>query len=115
MWSVLYHPEAEPELDELPVQERVAVLHAAEKLAALGPDLRYPHQSEVRDGDGLRELRPRAGRSPWRAFYRRLGKAFVIAAIGPEAEVDKRGFRRAVMLANKRLSEIEQEVTNGET
>lgn len=83
--------------------------HAVGKLAALGPDLRYPHQSEVRGEGGLRELRPRAGRSPWRASYGRLGKAFVIAAVGPEADVGKRGFQRAVRLANKRLLEIEQE------
>src|SRR5260370_36775232 len=96
MWSVLYHPEAEPELDELPVQERVAVLHAAEKLAALGPDLRYPHQSEVRDGDGLRELRPRAGRSRWRAFYQQHGETHLIAATARQAEGAKRGLLPAV-------------------
>ena len=44
MWSVLYHPEAEPELDDLPVQEWVALLHALEKLAALGPELGYKLQ-----------------------------------------------------------------------
>ena len=109
MWPVRYHPEAERELDGLPLDERVAVLHAVDKLAALGPALRYPHQSEVRGGGGLRELRPRAGRSPWRAFYRRVESAYVIGAIGSEAQVDKRGFARAVKAANSRLSEIEQE------
>ena len=114
MWRVLYHPEAEDELDRLPVPERVAVLHAVDKLAALGPDLHYPHQGEVRGGGGLRELRPRAGRSPWRAFYRQFGKAFVIGAVGPEAQVDNRGFSRAVRLANERLSEIKREGAHGE-
>ena len=85
-----------------------------DKLAALGPGLRYPHQSEVRGGGGLRELRPRAGRSPWRAFYRQVGRAFVIGAVGPEAQVDNRGFRRAVGVANERLSDIKREGAQGE-
>lgn len=52
-----------------------------------------------------RELRPRAGRSPWRAFYARVGERFVIAAIGPEAESNPRSFEQAVALAARRLEE----------
>ena len=78
-----------------------------EKLEALGPGLGYPHSSAVRDADRLRELRPRAGRSPWRGFYRRFGDVFVLAAVGPEAEADPRGFKRAVLTAEERLSEVE--------
>ena len=37
----------------------------------------------------------------------RLGEAFVIAAIGPEANVDPRGFKRALRAATTRLDEIE--------
>src|SRR5436305_2552022 len=107
--SVYLHPEAVKELDQLPATERVAILNAVEKLRALGPALGYPHSSAVRDADRLRELRPRAGRSPWRAFYRQVGKAFVVAAIGPEAEVDPRGFKRAVAVAESRLSEVEED------
>jgi hypothetical protein len=114
VFRVLYHPEAEAELDRLPAPERVAVLHAVDKLAALGLGLRYPRQSEVRGSGGLRELRPRAGRSPWRAFYRQFGRAFVIGAVGPEAQVDNRGFRRAVGVANERLSDIKREGAQGE-
>ena len=49
------------------------------------------------------ELRPRAGRSKWRAFYRQVGAAMVIAAIGPEATVDA----RAVKVAQQRLNDLE--------
>ena len=105
-WTVSLHPLAEAELQRLPAAERVAVLNAAQKLEALGPDLGYPHSSAVRDADRLRELRPRAGRSPWRGFYRRLGDVFVLAAVGPEAEVDPRGFKRAVVAAEERLEEV---------
>lgn len=105
---MVFHPEAEAELDALPTKERVAVMHAVEKLAAVGPALPFPHQSKVKGAEGLRELRPRGGRSQWRALYGRVGDAFVIAAVGPEALVNPRGFRRAVIAATKRLDEVEE-------
>lgn len=108
MWSVVFHPKAENELDAVPIKERVAILHAVEKLGAVGPALPFPHQSSVKGAEGLRELRPRGGRSRWRALYGRVGDAFVIIAIAPEALVDPRGFRRAVAAALKRVDEIEK-------
>lgn len=108
MWTVVFHPVAEKELGGLPAADRAAVLHAAAKLAALGPSLPYPHQSDVRGGRGLRELRPRAGRSRVRALYGRLGDAFVIVAVAPEALVDRRRFDRAVGVAAQRLAEVEE-------
>jgi len=60
---------------------------AFEKLETFGDRLPYPHQSAVRGAAPIRELRPRAGRSPWRGFYARAGEDFVLLAIGPEAEV----------------------------
>lgn len=109
MWQVVYHPDAVAERGQLPRQERVAIENAVEKLKAIGPRLPFPHQSNVEGTGGLRELRPRAGRSPWRAFYRRIGDVFVIGAVGPEAEVDKRGFNRAVAAAQERLDEVTSE------
>ncbi|MFL6127710.1 MAG: type II toxin-antitoxin system RelE/ParE family toxin [Mycobacteriales bacterium] len=108
VWTVVFHPSAEKELGALPASDRVAVLHAVEKLAALGPTLPHPHQSDVRGGQGLRELRPRAGRSRIRPLYGRVGDAFVIVAIGPEALVDRRGLDRAVRVARQRLAEVEE-------
>lgn len=107
MWEIRYLKEATGERNGMPATERVALDHAADKLAAFGPQLPFPHQSMVRQGNGLRELRPRAGRRPWRAFYRRVADIFVIAAIGPEAEADRRGFARAVANAVTRLQEVE--------
>ena len=80
MWDVVYLPEAESERLMLPTVERNALIHAVEKLETFGPQLGYPHTSAVQGFAGLRELRPRAGRSPWRALYRRVGEVFVIAA-----------------------------------
>lgn len=81
--------------------------HAMEKLEALGPHLPYPHSSDVRGANSLRELRPRAGRSPWRALYRRIGDEMVIGAIGPEAQAHPAGFNRAVQNALQRLDDFE--------
>jgi len=85
------------------------MLNAVEKLEAAGPTLPFPHQSGVQGVEKLRELRPRAGRSPWRGFYRRIGDMFVVAAVGPEAESDRRGFDRATGDAVSRLENIQAE------
>jgi hypothetical protein len=53
-------------------KEKVAMLHAVQKLEAAGPRLGKPHSGAVQGdvGQGLRELRPGAGRSRWRPIYR---------------------------------------------
>jgi len=109
VWEVVYHPEAEVERSEIPPKERVAIANVEEKLGVLGPGLPFPHQSSVQGGEGLRELRPRAGRSVWRPLYCRIGDVFVVLAIGPEAQSDRRRFNRAVSAATKRLREIKRE------
>jgi hypothetical protein len=78
------------------------------KLGVYGPQLGYPHTG-VRHADRLRELRPRAGRSAWRALYRQVGEVFVVAAVGPEAQSDPRGFERAVRRALQRLADLEED------
>lgn len=74
-------------------------------------DRRYPnpHSSHVEGSDDLRELRPLAGKSPWRPLYRQVGAPFVIAAIGPEAKKNKRGFDKACQSALDRLAKLEQD------
>jgi hypothetical protein len=93
----------------VPAAERLAVDNAVAKLEALGPDLPYPHSSSVQGAGGLRELRPRGGRSPARPLYARVGGTFVVAAVGPEAQHDPRGFRRACQAAAERLAEVEED------
>jgi hypothetical protein len=96
------------ELRGLPVAERGAVMNAIAKLEAFGDQLGWPHTSQVKGSRaGIRELRPRAGRSPWRVLYRRVADAMVMLAVGPEAQHDQRGFDRAVRHAEERLKEIE--------
>jgi hypothetical protein len=107
----MWHPDAAAERDaSWPAHEKVAMLHAAQKLEAVGPRLGHPHSSAVRGerGQGFRELRPRAGRSRWRPIYRRVNPStFVILAIGPEAEIDSRSYDTAVARAAERFAQLE--------
>ena len=105
----MYHPEAEREVLALPTGEYAAMRNALEKLVLFGDRLGFPHTSQVKGARSLRELRPRAGRSPWRAFYRRVGDRIVIGSIGPEAHVDTAAFRRALRVAEERIDAVERE------
>lgn len=101
--KVDYVVAAVHELHELPVNEQTAMANAFEKLQLYGDRLAYPHSSQVQ-GTTLRELRPRAGRSPWRALYQRVGDTTLVAAIIPEAQHDPRKFRRGVVNATDRIA-----------
>jgi len=111
-WEVAWHPKALDEKNAIEdVAERVAIVHVIEKLQVDGPALRSPHQSAVmgEEGSGLRELRPRRGRSRWRPIYRRMEEGlFAVFAVGPEAEIDKAGYAKAVRLARQRLKRLEK-------
>jgi hypothetical protein len=109
-WPVRFHADVDEDLRGLPLREKQAMANAVEKLELLGPMLLFPHTSAVRGVDRLRELRLRAGNSPWRALYRRVGAAFVVAAVAPEAVVDRRAFERACAAAIRRLAETEKGV-----
>jgi hypothetical protein len=100
--------EAQDEFASLPAAERQAAQRAMRKLGDSGIRSGFPHTSAVRDADRLRELRPRAGRSRWRVFYRQVGTVIWVGAIGPEANVDRLGFARAVRAAERRLQRLEE-------
>jgi hypothetical protein len=109
VWTVVYLPEAEAERDELPGKDRMAMYNAVKKLEALGPDLPFPHSSQVKGSPRLRELRPRGGHCAWRALYRRAGDRLVIAAIAPDGAKDRAAFSRGCDRAQDRLAKLEGE------
>lgn len=106
--EVQFLDEAEAELLDIPVREQTAISNVVEKLLVNSSQLGWPHSSEVKGADKLRELRPRQGRSPWRPLYRRIGPVFWIAAIAPEAEVDRHEFNRKCRAAEQRLTTIQE-------
>ena len=84
-----------------------AVLNARRMLYERGSALGYPHTSAVRGSKiGLRELRPRAGRSRYRVLYRRYGDSLVLLALAREALTDPRDFARAIVAAETRAHDI---------
>lgn len=107
---VRFAHEARREFQALPLAEKEAMRNAIGKLEQAGEELAFPHSSRVRGADDLRELRPRAGRSAWRGFYRRIRGEIVIGAFGPEAQADPPGFAQAVNAAVERLDREELRV-----
>lgn len=108
LWLVKWHREAIEErraIDD--TAERVAIIRVIDKLEVEGPSLPFPHQSAVKGQVGLRELRPRRGRSRWRPIYRRLGReVFIVLSVGPEAGVDRLGYLRSIRFAKRRLNSL---------
>ena len=111
-WQVNWHAEAMLELKALmDMREARAIADAIAKLQVEGPMLGWPHSSAVRGplGRGLRELRPRAGRSRWRPIYERTGaNHLTVLSIAPEAVIDPRGFRQGIQRASARRDEGRQ-------
>ena len=58
------------------------MLNAIGKLRELGGRLSSPHMKPLQGAaaGGLCELRPRQGRSDWRAVYRRFGSTYVLGS-----------------------------------
>jgi hypothetical protein len=97
---VRWLPEAEAEREQArPAREIGAMWNVIEKLMSEGATLPFPHASGIPGSrlEGLRELRPRAGRSRWRPLYIQVDRTeSLILAVAPEAQIDKRGFRVSV-------------------
>ncbi|MCX6020278.1 MAG: type II toxin-antitoxin system RelE/ParE family toxin [Chloroflexi bacterium] len=106
MVAVDYLPEAQDEFNQMSYREKSSLIQVAMKLELNGNQLSFPHSSQVKGVSNLRELRPTGGRSRVRAFYRQVGDRFVIAAIGPEANIDPAGFSRVVNAALRRLDAL---------
>ena len=111
VFEVLWYPEAVHERDDIEdAGERVAIMTAEEKLKQLGRYLPAPHSRAVegKEGRGLREPRPRGGKSRWRPLYRQIGpENFVILAVAPEVQTDQAGYSRTVRHALERFAELE--------
>jgi hypothetical protein len=96
---VVYDPDAYREYAEVAdKKERFSIQTAVAKLRAVGTNLPYPHSSAVKgSSEGVRELRPRAGNSPYRPLYRRFGDSLIVLAIA-----HKDNFAAQVAIADQR-------------
>lgn len=82
---VIYDPDAVNELVILVKSKEAhrSLMNAVLKLRELGEWLEPPHMKPLQGpaASGLRELRPKQGRSDWRAIYRRASSIYVILAV----------------------------------
>jgi hypothetical protein len=91
-YTVIYDVDAVSEL-VIAVKSKDAnrsIVNAVLKLCEMGERLEPPHMKPLRGtaASGLRELRPKQGRSDWRAIYRRAGSIYVILAVGRHANFE---------------------------
>src|SRR3954454_12936489 len=71
---VMWDADAAAELASLTSkEEKKALFNVIDKLRQLGERLVPPHMKPLKGGSGLRELRPRQGRTHVRAIYVRAG------------------------------------------
>ncbi len=102
--TVVYDPDAVAELATAvkAKEDRAAIFNAVDKLRQLGEDLVPPHMKPLKGpgASGLRELRPRQGRSDWRPIYTRRADVYVILAIDRHAN-----FAALVGRAQQRLAQ----------
>ena len=86
-------------------EERKAIFNAVDKLRQLGEQLAPPHMKPLKglQAGGLRELRPRQGRSDWRALYVRRSWGYVILAIDRHDN-----FEASVARAQRRAAQYDE-------
>ena len=86
-YTVIYDPNAVGELVNAVKSKDAhrAIFNAVMKLSELGDHLEPPHMKPLQGATGLRELRPKQGRSDWRVIYRRSGSLYVILAVDRHA------------------------------
>lgn len=111
---VEFHHAARAEFNAIPSEnEKEAMREVIRKQEAQDGELGAPHARAIVGSRGLWELRPRAGRSRWRAMYRRVGHRMLVGAFGPEARIDRPGFDQAVRRAEARIAEYERRERRG--
>ena len=71
MWGVLFHPEFEPEFDELPKNVRLEALAQAALLEEFGPQLGRPRVDTLKGSQyaNMKELRFEAADGVWRLAF----------------------------------------------
>jgi phage-related protein len=100
---VMWDADAAVELASLTSkEEKKALFNVIDKLRQLGERLVPPHMKPLKGGSGLRELRPRQGRTHVRAIYVRAGDQYVILSLC--LKPDKADWEVALAAARDRSS-----------
>jgi hypothetical protein len=113
IWSNPGFERERSDLRALEPREATAITHAITKLRVEGTRLGFPWTSAVRQSPlpGLRELRPRGGRSRHRVLYQQVSGGFELLAIAREAQSNRRAFNAAIQRAATRAVDANGRLT----
>jgi len=109
MIQVIVTDEFEAWYDRLSVPEQASLDVVVEMLIGAGVALPYPFSSSIRGSThGLRELRPKRGRSPLRVFYAfdPLREAVLLFGGNKNEELYTRGVEKAEKIWSQYLADF---------
>lgn len=114
-WDVEGTDDFEAWFDDLTEDERESVIKVVDRLQAWGPNLGFPHSSDVRSSrhSNMRELRIQHAGRPYRVLYAFDPRRTAILLLGGDKTGDSRWYERNVPIADDRydvyLRELEEE------
>lgn len=100
-WDIEYTDEFAEWWDELGAKEQVSVSASVDLLGLFGPDLGFPHTSDIKGSrhGNLRELRVRHAGRPYRVLYAFDPRRCAVLLIGGDKASDSRWYEVHVPLA----------------
>lgn len=99
-WTVEFHPEFEPEFDELPEPVQDELLAQLKLLAQFGPALRRPRVDTLKGAKhaNMKELRSDADNGVWRvAFAFDPNRTGILLVAGDKSGVSEKAFYKQLI------------------
>ena len=112
-WEIEVTHEFEEWWDNLDEDEQESVTASVTLLEQLGPNLPFPHSSEIKTSKygGMRELRIQHAGRPYRVFYIFDPRRVAISLLGAiKADNDSRFYREYVPIADKICEQCLKEI-----
>ena len=106
-WSVLFHPDFDPEFDALPLGVQDELYALLLLLKARGPALGRPHVDTMKGSvlRHLKELRVQVQGSPWRFLFAFDPLRAAIVLVGGDKTGDGRFYERTIHIAERRYAQ----------
>ncbi|MBT2374472.1 type II toxin-antitoxin system RelE/ParE family toxin [Pseudomonas fluorescens] len=106
-WDIEYTDEFGNWWGDLDAKEQSSVSASVDLLGLLGPDLRFPHTSDIRGSrhGGLRELRVQHSGRPYRVLYAFDPRRCALLLIGGDKTGQDRWYQEHVPIAEKLYDE----------
>jgi hypothetical protein len=99
-WTAAFHPEFEPEFDELPEEVQDEFYAEASFLELLGPSTGRPHVDTLKGSDyaNMKELRFEAMDDEWRVAFAFDPKRFAVMLVaGGKTGISEKRFYKALI------------------